>query len=471
MRRLLRALPVVLAVLTVLSGVLAWLLRPPKLAVPERGFVLSGVTLVEPEGTRRRGHVIRGDDRIRELTPAPPGSGDARYAGSFVLPGLVDAHVHHPPVVAVGERELFALLFLRFGVTTVRDTGSALPSVLGRHARAVASGRLAGPRTLRCGPWLDGDPPVWPGARVVRDQAAAEAVVAELARSGVDCLKIYNELTPGATRGILEAAEQHGLPVVAHVPWGLPIELLPGAEVQHLMGLSLNWSGVSDAVVARYVAQSKQFGISHTPTLAPFARLRDLESALRSGAEPQHGRYAELLPRYHREVLWHPRRNVLMQAQMGMPGRLEAMRIAVRELHAAGVPVIAGTDTMNPGLVPGAALQEELHELAWAGLGPEGAWSAATWRAGQALGIADLGRLRVGAPADLLVFARDPTRDLDALDSLLAVVADGRLYPVEVLDEALDRARAHFGGWPYEPLSLALASAGIDWLAGSDGTP
>ena len=66
------------------------------------------------------------------------------------------------------------------------------------------------------------------------------------------------------------------------------------------------------------------------------------------------------------------------------------------------------------------------------------------------------------------LYAEDPTRDLRALPTLLAVVARGRLYSKEVLDQAVEDALAHFHGFPYEPLSMAAASVGLSWLDGQD---
>jgi imidazolonepropionase-like amidohydrolase len=136
------------------------------------------------------------------------------------------------------------------------------------------------------------------------------------------------------------------------------------------------------------------------------------------------------------------------------------MKAAVGELHAAGVPVLAGSDAGNPFVVPGASLEAELGHLVDAGLSPEEAWLAATRRAATALGRPALGRLALGAPADLLVFRDDPTRDLAALATLEAVVADGRLYPKEALDAALARQRADFDG----PLRATLSRWGARLL-------
>ena len=108
--------------------------------------------------------------------------------------------------------------------------------------------------------------------------------------------------------------------------------------------------------------------------------------------------------------------------------------------------------------MPGASLQEELHHLVDAGLSPEEAWLTATRWPGEFLGEPGLGRIARDAPADLLLFREDPTRDLGALDTLETVVADGRLYPRETLDAALATARNHYRGWLYERVSMAIGA-------------
>jgi hypothetical protein len=440
------------------AGTCALRLRPPHLAVPPAGVELDHVTVVVPGRGRSAGQtLVARDGVIARLSPTPPGAPPGPFAGTFVLPGLVDLHVHHPPPLLVGERELFALLFLLHGVTTVRDVGGPLPQGLARHARAVAQGARAGPRVLRCGPFLDGAPPVWPGARVVRDAAEGRAAVRELAAAGVDCVKLYNELGPEATAGILEAAREAEIPVVGHLPWALDVGSLPGVEVQHLMGFADVWENAAPEALAHYVEASRAARLRHTPTLVAFARARAIGDPRAIAADPA----GALLPRHYRELLWNVERNALARELATDERRLHLMLEAVAALHAADVPVLAGTDAPNPLVVPGAALHEELHWLAQAGLGPEGAWRAATERAADALGRPRLGRIEAGAPADLLVFRADPSRDLGALATLEAVVAEGRLYRVSELRAAVERALAHFASWPYGPLSRAGVSLAL----------
>jgi hypothetical protein len=438
-------------------------LRPPAFAVPPApGAILHHVTIVNPGEPALVDHtlVIEGD-RITRIAPTLPDVPPGPYSGATVTPGLIDLHVHHPPPFALGERNLFALLFLAHGVTTVRDMGGALPGSLLRHARAIAEGDRPGPRVLSCGPFLDGPQPGWPGARVVRDAEDGRRAVAELARAGFHCAKLYNGLSTDAVTGIREAAGAIGLPVVGHVPWALPLAALADVEVHHLLGMQPDWHAVSPAQLERYARVSRARRIRHVPTLVTFVRA----TQILEGDAWQRDPVGRWLPRYHREVLWNPERNPLAREQATVPARVEAMKHTVAALHRAGVEVLAGTDTLNPFVVPGLALHEELHHLVDAGLSPWEAWSAATWRAGEALGVAGLGRIAEGAPADLLVFDRDPSRDLGALDTLRVVVAAGRLYERATLRAAVARARAHFEGALYEWLSLRLASLGVAWLS------
>jgi imidazolonepropionase-like amidohydrolase len=428
---------------------------PPGLPVPPRGLELSGLTLVNPGQPSLPGRTLRaeGGTIVEISTDATPTASSA-YAGAYALPGLVDLHVHHPPVLAWGERELFALLFLRHGVTSVRDVGSFGGGML-EQRRRVREGELAGPRIFACGPIVDGEPPGWPGARVALDAEEARAAVSALVEEGSDCVKIYNSLSFGAFAALQEEAARSGLPIVAHLPDAVPLEALRGVELQHLMGLA---EGPKDAAVRAYVERSHRIGLPHTPTLVAFARgaqLEDYEALLDDPA-------ARLLPRHYRELLWNPDANPLVawlepEGFGELPDRYDLMQRAVAELHARGVSVLPGTDTMNPFVVPGAALQEELHHLAGAGIAPAEVLEIATRRAGERLGLPGLGLLHLGAPADFVLFRDDPTRDLRALDSLEAVVADGRLYSRERLDEAIRRQLAYFDGPVYSTLYRAAA--------------
>ena len=100
-----------------------------------------------------------------------------------------------------------------------------------------------------------------------------------------------------------------------------------------------------------------------------------------------------------------------------------------RRLHAAGVPVVLGTDAGNPLTLHGPSVFVELEAMQAAGLTPREVLTAATRDAAQALGRSDLGRIEVGAVADLLVLGEDPGTAAKAFRSLQQVCRAGVLQP------------------------------------------
>ncbi|HJZ53736.1 MAG TPA: amidohydrolase family protein [Gemmataceae bacterium] len=85
----------------------------------------------------------------------------------------------------------------------------------------------------------------------------------------------------------------------------------------------------------------------------------------------------------------------------------------VRRMHAAGVPILAGTDTPNPGVFPGLSLHEELGLLTEAGLTPAEALRAATLDPARCLGHADrVGAVEPGKLADLVLLSANPLDDI-----------------------------------------------------------
>jgi len=120
----------------------------------------------------------------------------------------------------------------------------------------------------------------------------------------------------------------------------------------------------------------------------------------------------------------------------------ESMRI-VGEMYRAGVPILAGTDAMNPECFPGFSIHDELALLVDAGLTPQAALQAATRNAARFMGQLDRrGTIEVGKIADMVLLDADPLADIHNSRSIRAVVLNGKLYPREKLDAMLLNAHA-----------------------------
>ena len=468
---MLRSLVLLLAAALVAAFFLYRSLMPPDpLVMPEQGAVLEGVTVVQPGvGRYAAQRVVVEGGAIADITPAFGEGGE--FAGAFALPGLIDMHVHFPPDTGLRQHEIFAFLFLLHGVTSVRDAGDTDGTSSAPVRDAVRSGALAGPRSFACGPFVDGPPARWPNTVVVEDAMQARAAVDRIAAEGWDCIKVYDRLKLPELAAIHAAADRRGLSVIGHVPRRVPFEHAQLDDVQHLSGvqdvagsmalaqIAIAEGRFDDARATKIEQASLRYGIAHTPTFVTLERgiaYADYE-ALRTGPD------AALLPRFFADVVWSP--------TDGMPGlrdqpdawfrlREDAFlrgTALVGRLHRAGVKIMAGTDTQIAFVVPGIALHREVRLLAdAAGLGAEAALAAATTVPGATLPVAKLGRLAPGAPADIAIFAQDPTRDLAALDTLVAVVADGRLYHRAELDAQLARYQDYYANPVFDTVSKTL---------------
>jgi imidazolonepropionase-like amidohydrolase len=111
-------------------------------------------------------------------------------------------------------------------------------------------------------------------------------------------------------------------------------------------------------------------------------------------------------------------------------------------MYRAGVPILAGTDAMNPQCFPGFGIHDELALLVDAGLSPLAALQAATRNAAEFMGQLDRrGTIEVGKTADLVLLDKDPLADIHNTRSIQAVVLSGKLYSRRALDEMLAKAQ------------------------------
>jgi imidazolonepropionase-like amidohydrolase len=256
-----------------------------------------------------------------------------------------------------------------------------------------------------------------PWLRAVLPNADPDAIVEEALRAGVTGVKMTSGLDTGMVHRLSDRAHAAGLMVWTHaaVHPGRPRDaVMAGADViSHSPLLAweipkVNWPGEIDA--ASWLTACGEVVRTPAPIDALFTMMRERGTLL----EPT-------LLTYHRGA--EARRDT---------GRLEACSkwLAARA-HAAGIPLVAGTDTFV-SLGGRAMLHDEMRRLVLdAGLTPREALAAATCNAARALGRAGhVGRIAIGMEADLVLLAADPTVDIDNTRRVVAVIKQGRLFLV-----------------------------------------
>ncbi len=378
--------------------------RPGQDVLVEAGRIVS----VEPTGA------VPGED-----TRVVPGE------GGVLIPGLIEMHTH-PWAPAFGNR--FGRVHLAYGVTTVRiPAGPTYRTIAEREA--ILAGRRVGPRVFLTGTVLDGDRIYYPGAVTTGGgRQSAEAALQLAEELDFDILKTYVRLDDRAQAEAIRRARRMGTFVTSH-------EIYPAVRsgihgVEHIKGTSRRGFspkatdlGYSYQDVRALLAESGAYWV---PTLLIYggwdlALARDLEAF-------------QADPRIHAFPLWI--QAGVRAAEAGDPeARRRLMEPMWRTVDAAwreGARIVMGTDT--PIIPYGLGLILEIEQFAEAGPGPAAAIRASTSLAAEALGLEDqLGAIRPGMLADLVLLRGNPLEDIRRLREVRAVMGNGRLASLERL--------------------------------------
>ena len=466
----------VIAISVVLSFVF-FSLKPPFATLPKRSdIMISGVNILNPGSPVLTNHtIIIKEGLIDDIRPSRADDAIPICPNCFVMPGLIDAHIHTPPKIAFGNQELFSLLYLQYGVTSVRDTGQSEKSVVAL-AQKLNAQKLAGPRMYSCGPVIDGDPPGWAFSQVATTANDGERVVRELAVKGVDCIKIYNEISKPAYEAIRREAAVHKIPVIGHVPHAVGLANVHDMQVQHLTGVpyvdgsrpvygrdysdeDMNDLNASDFMQAIEIAKANN--LSFTPTLSNY-QMR-LIAANKERFPMTEG--MEHLPEFWKmafqTVAWHPNDAAEIQARLLA---IQNSKTFVKAAHEEGVDILAGTDTIMPYVVPGESLLIELDILADVFESADDALRSATSVNGHYIDEGKIGVLKVGAYADILLLKSDPREDLKVVRNWDHLLVGGRLISRSQLDREVERFDKHFSSFGYRTImDIAMSLKASDY--------
>jgi len=416
----------------------AGILRELKAAAPQGLVVFRNVQLVDPLDASvvpRQSVIVRAprivwvgdtasEPRLPEATVVDGG-------GRYLVPGLNDMHVHASS--AAGW-----LLQLGNGVTAVRDMAGS-PWMLKARA-AIEAGRMLAPSLRVAGPLFNAQP-LEGYAVVPADSLAARRLVRQQAACGYDFIKVHNVLPEPVFDAVAEQARALGMDLVGHVPHDIPVRHAVQAgmrTLEHLKGY------LDDRTLAPgetdYAPVAQGAAVWNTPTLQVGQQFATGDEARRLLAAPGM-RYVPLRTRARWEAsLREPIDDGLRRGQASVA----YVKQIVGALHAARARVLAGTDADGYRFqVMGFALLDELALLEQAGLSPAEALRAATTAPAEAMRLErEVGRIRRGMRADLVLLESNPLEGTVAFRRNLGVVAHGWWLERARLDAAFERLAA-----------------------------
>lgn len=450
MRRL-AALLVLLRILGV-PALCADEVTPPAVVIRDVSVFDSQAGVMLPHRT-----LLLAGEHIQEIgTPEVPIQAPARArtidgAGKFVIPGLIDAHVH---LVHLADRthvtgDEFLPLFIAAGVTSVRSAGDAIVAEAGVRHFADAHPECC-PRVFLASPLIDRTPPFHRDVGYsLTDVLEVPAFVDEMAAWHVTTLKLYVGTPRPIGRAVIELGHRRGMIVTGHLgAYSAQDAVEDGIDcLEHIWSV-FNYSFPPEDAGPRpqradldlgnprcqaLVAAIAQRKVAVDPTLVVFRNMIYLNDLAAVQEHPDQKRVPERMRRYWEA--YRQKSNLPAATRETRQREVKKYQELTGILHRAGVMILAGTDTPEPFVTPGYSLHQELEMLVESGLSPAAAIQAATINNARIVQQAErLGRIEPGMLADLVVLEADPTLDIRRTRQIEYVIRGGRVVvPADVL--------------------------------------
>ena len=396
-------------------------------------------------------------------------------SGQILIPGLWDFHVHF--TFDTRFTDAMAGLFLYHGVTNVRDTGGLLEDLLPVVDTLQRSGANA-PSIWYSGPLLDGADVVYdgvnfPGLGIANPTPeAARANIAEIHAAGASFLKIYEMVSPEVFAAIVDEARLRNLPIDGHVPLSMRArDVAPQVQsLEHLRNYEMDC--VSEPEIWLAARQQQLANTANEPGNVLRTRLHELQRltaisnedpevcaemtkalkatttvpTLRMNSMDLHipfmredfDQVMQLIPASVQQE-WEAARTALVASEEPVNTTFAEWSLRrTGELHAAGVPIAAGTDTPIGWSIPGYSLHTELEQYVQVGMTPLEALYSATVAPAEYFGLEDeMGQLQVGFIADAVLLTGNPLENIIDTRRVQAVINRGALLTRAQLDSLI----------------------------------
>lgn len=439
-------------------------------------LAIEHVSVIDVEhGTINKDQTVIIQNGLITMVRDSENSADQRFdktidgTGKYLIPGLWDMHIHW---FAQPTMDLFPIR----GVTGVRVMWGN--STHHRWREAFDAGEKLGPRMLIASQLVDGEKPYWPTSRVAMTEQDGAEVVDEAIEAKADFIKVYTLLPRAAYLSVAKNAKAKKIPFAGHVPRTVSAweaSELGQKSMEHLYEIRLACSSEEDTLRKMINDAVESSGDVVRTAMSKDGLLKEVNR--RAAATFDEAKARKLFKTFKKNETWQcptltvlhnlayieepvcqdnpdlmfipPSLKSFLAPKKDPRGRsaeqlkqsqneLKVLFKIVRMMQEEEVPIIAGTDVLNPFCLPGFSLHDELRLMVDAGLTPAQALRTATINPAKYMNrLNELGSVAIGKQADLVLLDANPLEDISNTKKIVAVFLRGKLLDRKELNQRL----------------------------------
>lgn len=408
---------------------------PKKYVIKE----VNVITMVPGSEVITNATVAITDDKITSINGFVPS--DAKIIngrGKWLIPGLIDMHVHLPtdirflPKAVTGGANVFfdtqdvMTPYVANGVTTILELTSKAEHFAQRNE--ITKARVIGPR-MAFAALINGGEGT---GRMVNNAQDGRQAVRSAKAEGYELIKIYSALDMSTYYAIVDEAYKQGMKVVGHIPNAFRGKIeqafVPHFDmVAHAEELAKHSADFTDADVNRFAQLIKKNGTWLSPTLTTMKWILSQSQSLDALRNNPDLKYVHPLLQSKWLTANNYNRGSNADRVVHFTRIVDFNNRLVKACYEAGVPIVVGTDTGASGLIAGFSVHDELELLVATGMEPKDALNSATHLPATWLGIDNIvGTVQEGKLADLVLLDANPLDDIKNTRRISGVFINGQ---------------------------------------------
>ncbi|MEI6263546.1 MAG: amidohydrolase family protein [Sphingobacteriia bacterium] len=420
------------------------------LAQKKVDLAIKDVTIIDVKNGKAipHQHVFINNNRIIAITNQSK-SWDAKKvitaSNKFLIPGLWDMHTHNWWQIHFSDH------YIKNGVLGVRNMYTPM-NFINPLKDSINSNKINGPKYIAAGRVIEGTNPEFPDWLVVDSIHKIKKALDTLQMEGSDFVKVYNKIPKEVYFELMKESAKRGLSVQGHLPMSVNAIDASNAgqkSFEHLLGIpdlctsdslfknkyKFNWFAavmreddygtikIDESLAKKNFSVLKNNNTYICPTLVVWNNLFHPDIPFESNSLIN--KFPKDMTAYWMGEIDRYRKKDAAYKQMALK-KMETFKKITLLLYQSGVPLIAGTDAINPFCYPGYSLHDELVLLKDCGIPDADVLKMATCNAAEFLQLKEYGQIKVGNIASLVLLNANPLKNIKNTKNIDKVFLNGK---------------------------------------------